>query len=220
VEVVHLAHQFSKEAEVLVDAVRNFAVLHNLDPDAMLDEMYNQLTGIERVPMTPTPTTAASASSNPAPYTQMSAVATPPAPFPMATDHATMETPVFVIPNDALIGWGKLAGQKMEELHTDLAYVRWLVANRNRFKNADAMMVLQYIDQFYSLEGQKEKNYLRKRGEMDRGPMVNPPTCPPQPRSSLEEAMPDTTTRPAAATTRDDHMKDLVRALLARMSRD
>ena len=208
-----------KEADALLNAVRNFAVKNNQDPGTMLDEMYTQLTGIERMPTTPT--TAASASSTPAPYTPLSAAVTPPAPFPK--EHATMQEPDFVIPNDALISWGKMAGQHMEALHADLAYVKWLFGNRTRFKNPEAMMVLQYLDQFYSLEGPKGKTYLRKRGETDgtRSPVIHLPRRSPQPRVSLEEAMPGATTRtPTAATTSGNDTNDLVRALLARMCRD
>ena len=197
------------EAHKLIDSIRNFAINHNHDPGNMLDEIYTRMTGLERVRPSPSPE----------PYVRP---ASPTPPIPKPADATMVPVPDFTIPNEALISWGKMSGQPMEQLHTDLGYVKWLVGNRYRFKNQEAMMVMQYLDQFYTVEGPNGKTYLRKLGETEasRSPVIRLPRRAPPARVGLAEALPGSSTTPARpATSTGNDMDDLVKALLTRMSK-
>ena len=197
------------EAHRLIDSIRNFAVNHNQDPGDMLDEIYTRMTGLERTRPSP-------------PSEPYVAPATPTPPIPPPVDATMVPVPDFTIPNDTLISWGKMSGQPMDQLHTDLGYVKWLFGNRFRFKNPEALMVLQYLDQFYTVEGPKGKTYLRKLGETEasRSPVVRLPRRAPPARVGLAEALLGSSTTPARpATSTGNDMDDLVKALLTWLSR-
>ena len=163
------------------------------------------MTGLERVRPSPSPE----------PYV---APAIPTPPIPQPVDATMAPVPDFTIPNDALIIWGKMSGQPMEQLHTDLGYVKWFFGNRLRLKNPEAMVVTQYFDQFYTVEGPKGKTYLRKFGETEasRSPSSSRSPGPCRPRGGAAGSS-TTPARPATSTGND--MDDLVKALLTLVSR-
>ena len=204
--------EFQTDAQLLLEILRDFTTKHNMDPAILLQNLSDRLLGPEH--------RYTATREFPPPFPDQHSVDLAP-PFPEApAQFYAPPSPTTGIPGQALITWGKMAGQEFSALHQDLAYVKWLLDNRRRYEQKpEAAQVLTYLDQTYVIEGSGAKSYLKKIEQDGAAVPLRLPRRTAPPRVGL--AQPPSEASSSTASGRlpaiDLHTQLLVQALLNRL---